>query len=71
MSIGRLHNSIVSGTNENTLALVNFNIDFSLLKLEAPQEFAGLGTSLTRSRRALAEDGPVVRSSELKNALRL
>jgi hypothetical protein len=34
MSIGQLQNSIVSGTNENTSALVNFNIDFSLLKLK-------------------------------------
>jgi len=69
MSISRLSNSIVSGTNENTLALVNFNIDFSLLKLEAPREFAGLGLSLTRQRRELAEDGPVHRTARRLGAL--
>jgi hypothetical protein len=69
MSIGRLSNSLVSGTNENTLALVNFNIDFSLLKLEAPQEFSGLGLSLTRQRRELAEEGPVHRTARRLGAL--
>lgn len=69
MSITRISNSLVSGTNENTLALVNFNIDFSLLKLEAPGEFTGLGLSLTRQRRELAEEGPVHRTARRLGAL--
>jgi len=58
-SLGRLTNSFFSATNENTLALANFNFDFALIKFEAPQEFHGLGTSLSRFRRENAEDGPL------------
>jgi hypothetical protein len=38
-------------------------------RAEAPQEFAGLGNSLTRSRRALAEDGPVHQTARRLGAL--
>lgn len=69
MSISRISNALVSGTNENTLALVNFNIDFSLLKLEPPGEFTGLGLSLTRQRRELAEEGPTHRTARRLGAL--
>ncbi|KAF2247597.1 hypothetical protein BU26DRAFT_400991, partial [Trematosphaeria pertusa] len=69
MSISRISNSLVSGTNENTLALVNFNIDFSLLKLEPPREFAGLGLSLTQQRREVAEEGSVHRTARRLGAL--
>jgi hypothetical protein len=58
-SIGKFANSFVSGTNENTLALANINLDFSLVKLEAPQEFFGLGSTLSSQRRTNAEDGPI------------
>jgi hypothetical protein len=56
-ALGRITNSIVSGTNENTIALANFNFDFSLVKVDAPKEFDPLGSALTRSRRSNAEDG--------------
>ena len=69
MSVGRIAPSVVSGTNENTFALVNFNVDFSLLKLEAPREFTGLGLSLTRKRREMAEDGAVHRTARRLGAL--
>lgn len=55
----RLTNSLLSATNENTLALASFNLDFSLIKLEAPKEFQGLGSTLSKQRRNNAEDGPL------------
>ena len=58
-SLGKLTNSFLSATNENTLALANFNLDFALVKFEAPKEFNGLGTSLSTARRDNAEDGPL------------
>ena len=57
--IGQLTSSFFSGTNENTLALANFNVDISLVKLEAPKEFLGLGSTLSTQRRTNAEDGPI------------
>ncbi|MCJ1247754.1 hypothetical protein MMC30_004969 [Trapelia coarctata] len=57
MSFGRLTNSFVSGTNENTVALANVNLDFALFKLEAPKEFKELGSSLSIWRRKNAEEG--------------
>ncbi|KAI9786739.1 MAG: hypothetical protein M1816_007810 [Peltula sp. TS41687] len=58
-SIGRITPAIISGTVDTTLALANINFDFSLLKVEAPQEFHGLGHSLSTSRRTEAEAGTV------------
>jgi hypothetical protein len=69
MAISRVTASLASGINENTLALANFNVDFSLFKLEAPQEFKGLGLSLTPQRRELAEDGRVHRTARRLGAL--
>ena len=56
-SLGRITNSLVSATNENTLALANFNFDFSLIKFDAPKEFSALGLALSPYRRDNAEDG--------------
>lgn len=55
--LGKLKGNFFSATNENTLALSNIKFDFSLVKVEAPMEFAGLGKALTKRRRAEAEDG--------------
>ena len=57
--LNRLTSSFFLATNENTLALVNFNLEFALAKVEAPKEFNGLGTSLSTARRNNAEDGPL------------
>ena len=46
-----------SAANENTLALANLKFDFSLLKVEAPTEFKGLGKALSQRRKFEAEDG--------------
>ena len=55
--LGKAAASIISATNENTLALGSFKLDFSLFKYEAPVEFSGLGAALSTRRRADAEDG--------------
>lgn len=69
MSISRFNASVISGTNENTLALFNFNVDLSLVKQEAPSEFKDLGRSLTRQRREIAEDGSVHRTARRLGAV--
>jgi hypothetical protein len=69
MSIGRIAPSFISATNENTFALVNVNADFSLIKLEAPNEFKALGKSLSHHRRELAEEGAVHRTARRLGAL--
>lgn len=68
-ALGRVTSSVVSGTNENTLALVNFNVDFTLIKLEAPKEYKGLGTVLSRRRLENAEKGPLHRTARKLGAL--
>ena len=56
-SLGRVAANLLSATNENTLALGSLKLDFSIIKYEAPVEFAGLGTALSALRRTEAEDG--------------
>jgi hypothetical protein len=58
-AFGRLMVSGVTGINENTLALANFNIDFSLLKVAPPQEFLHVGNSLSTGRKQEAEEGHI------------
>ncbi|KAH7354748.1 hypothetical protein BKA65DRAFT_496920 [Rhexocercosporidium sp. MPI-PUGE-AT-0058] len=69
MSIGKINTSFASGTIENTLALANFNLDFSIIKVEAPKEFMSLGANLTPQRRADAEDGHLHRTARKLGAL--
>ncbi|KAH6856272.1 hypothetical protein B0I37DRAFT_389598 [Chaetomium sp. MPI-CAGE-AT-0009] len=62
-SLGRIANSVVSLTNENTLALVNINLDFSLFRCKPAQEFLPVGSALTIRRRVDAETGPTHRTA--------
>jgi hypothetical protein len=55
--VGKVQGALSSLSNENVLALANFNFDFSLFKVEAPPEFTGLGNALSTSRRIEAEEG--------------
>src|SRR5262245_47978501 len=55
--LGRFVTSAASATAEATIALANFNIDFTLWKVEAPNEFANVGRHLSPSRREEAETG--------------
>ncbi|KAM3077388.1 hypothetical protein ACMFMG_006735 [Clarireedia jacksonii] len=56
-SLGKISASAISLPTELTVAAAAFNIDFSLLKVEAPKEYQGLGNALSANRRAEAENG--------------
>lgn len=58
MSIQKATASWLQACYETNVALATFNIDFSLIKLEAPQEFRGLGNELGPARKEAAENGP-------------
>lgn len=56
-SIGKLAGSLVSATNENTLALLNVKVDFSVFRRDPPREYAPVGLALTDARKQEAENG--------------
>ena len=56
-SIGRFAIAAASVAQETTLALSNINFDFSLVRMEAPLEYRGLGAVLSSKRKREAEDG--------------
>ncbi|KAL8999010.1 MAG: hypothetical protein Q9169_002008 [Polycauliona sp. 2 TL-2023] len=68
-TIGRISASALAATNENTFGLANFNIDFSLVKVEAPIEYQGLRSALSRHRVENAEQGPQHRTARRLGAL--
>jgi hypothetical protein len=51
--------SAFTARNENTLALAAANFNFSLVTIEAPEEYKMLGKQLSSKRRTTAEEGPV------------
>ena len=58
-SINKIQNALVSATQETTLALANLSFDFSLVRVEAPIEYKGVGAALSHKRRHTAENGPI------------
>ncbi|CAM1510041.1 Fc.00g003760.m01.CDS01 [Cosmosporella sp. VM-42] len=56
-SIGKFTAAALSNTNELTVAAAAFNIDFSLLKMDAPPEYSGIRDVLSTHRIKEAEDG--------------
>lgn len=68
-TIGRFTNSLLSASNENTLALANLNFDFTLFKFEAPREFRTIGKSLSLRRRDDAEQGKIHKTARKLGAL--
>ncbi|KAK0622349.1 hypothetical protein B0T14DRAFT_563808 [Immersiella caudata] len=54
-SVGRFTASFLTPTQETTLALASLNFDFSLFKVQAPDEYLALGSCLSEERRNLAE----------------
>ncbi|KAI1740085.1 hypothetical protein F4680DRAFT_419635 [Xylaria scruposa] len=56
-SVGKITPSLLSATNEVNFAVATFNLDFSLMKIDAPKEFHGVRDALSVSRRSNAEDG--------------
>ena len=55
--IGEIDLSVFSGSQRNEFALVNFNLDFALLKWAAPKEYQDVGNHLAPNRKEEAEDG--------------
>lgn len=68
-AIAQISNSLLSATNQNTLALLNLNLDFSLIKIDPPKEYESLGTALSQHRRVNAEEGPLHRTARRLGAL--
>jgi hypothetical protein len=58
LTLGKIQAALVSASNEVALAAANFNLDFTLVKFEAPKEFQPVKSILTPSRRKEAEAGP-------------
>jgi hypothetical protein len=57
MSFGRLQAALVAATSEVTMAAASINFDFTLVKIEAPQEYKQLGSLLSTAKRSEAETG--------------
>ncbi|EGU83042.1 hypothetical protein FOPG_16051 [Fusarium oxysporum f. sp. conglutinans race 2 54008] len=57
MDIQKIGASLISQTAEANFGLATLNVDFSVIKLQAPAEYKPLGNELTPSRRSAAEDG--------------
>ncbi|KAL8828606.1 MAG: hypothetical protein Q9191_002486 [Dirinaria sp. TL-2023a] len=68
-ALSKMRANLFSAANENTLALANLKFDFSLLKVEAPTEFSGLGNALSKRRKVEAEDGPQHKTARKLSAL--
>ncbi|KAK0670780.1 hypothetical protein QBC41DRAFT_220996 [Cercophora samala] len=60
-SLGKLNVSGIAVQNENTLALVNINLDFSLWRCSPSPEYHPVGSALTLKRRHEAEKGEIHR----------
>ncbi|KAL4788804.1 hypothetical protein BDV19DRAFT_395647 [Aspergillus venezuelensis] len=69
MSLGSVKAALVNGISEATATLVNFNLDFSLIRLDAPKEFSPVGAILSPSRRESAESGLVHTTARKLGAL--
>jgi hypothetical protein len=67
--IGKLTNSIVHLAQENQASLLNVNLDFSLLRFEAPPEFQTLGAHLSPRRKDAAESGVIHSTARKLGAL--
>ena len=68
-SIGRCVFSVLSGTQEITTGLANFNFDFSMVKVTAPDEYKSIGQHLSKKRKSSAEDGLFHRTARKLGAL--
>lgn len=57
MSISKFSSSLLGANVENSLSLVQFNVDFTLIKTVAPSEYKPVGQALSEHRRLDAEYG--------------
>jgi hypothetical protein len=68
-AISKIQAALTVATQETTLALANLNFDFSLIKVEAPVEFHGLGSALSNKRRIASESGDAHRTARKLGSL--
>ncbi|KAI5459036.1 hypothetical protein BGZ63DRAFT_465761 [Mariannaea sp. PMI_226] len=61
--------SFFSAKNENSIGLLNAQVDFSLVRVEIPKQFEGLCTALSPHRRDNAERGSQHRTARRLGAL--
>ena len=58
-NVGKITGSLNSLTNENTVALVNVNLDLSLFRCQPLEEYLPVGPALTTRRKEEAESGQI------------
>ncbi|KAI0105403.1 hypothetical protein F4776DRAFT_647364 [Hypoxylon sp. NC0597] len=58
-SFGKIQNSVTSFNNDNTAALINVNLDFSLFRCQPLTEFLAVGSALSVQRKEEAESGQI------------
>lgn len=68
-AISKVVASVATLQNETTIALSSFNLDFTLIKLEAPKEYKGVGKSISSARKYDAEAGGLHRTARKLGAL--
>ncbi|KAI4225089.1 MAG: hypothetical protein L6R36_004179 [Xanthoria steineri] len=68
-TIGRLTTALASAYNENQVALANLNLDFTLLRVQAPLQFEGIGSMISSKRKENAESGLSHRTARKLGAL--
>jgi len=68
-SISKLFASALTIPQELTLTAANVNLDFTLIRMVPPQEYAGAGVVLTPLRRQNAETGGLHRTARKLGAL--
>ncbi|PQE07534.1 hypothetical protein CJF30_00007275 [Rutstroemia sp. NJR-2017a BBW] len=68
-SIGRITGALGTVHNENTASLATLNFDFTLVKLEAPAEYTGLGQAISKTRKTNAEEGNFHKTARRLGAL--
>lgn len=67
--ISKISAALATIYNENSAALATLNVDFTLLKVEVPAEYARLGTTISRKRKADAEEGTLHKTARRLGAL--
>lgn len=68
-SLGKLTNAFMQASQETTFTLANLNFNFALIKYDAPEEYRGLGESLSTRRKVAAEDGAIHMAARKLTAL--
>jgi hypothetical protein len=68
-TLGKLNVAIASVQNEASASLATLNFDFTLIKLEAPVEFHGLGSTISHKRKKDAEEGRLHKTARRLGAL--